>query len=168
MRRFAGVTGMQIQLRCQATRRESIANALAASLRRSYRKITTPETFETSLAALNEELGKLTSQGKTHWIGKLNALVAVKDGARFSIASTGKVTALLYRDDDFNNITEPSPTTNVLKTFENFSVGKLDLGDIIILSTNQLFINISAFVAKFYSPFVSIIASTCSSVRGTP
>ena len=123
---------------------DRIANALAASLRRSYRKITTPETFETSLAALNEELGKLTSQGKTHWIGKLNALVAVKDGARFSIASTGKVTALLYRDDDFNNITEPSPTTNVLKTFENFSVGKLHLGDIIILSTNQLFSNISA------------------------
>ena len=123
---------------------DRIANALAASLRRSYRKITTPETFESSLAALNEELGKLTSQGKTHWIGKLNALVAVKDGARFSIASTGKVTALLYRDDEFNNITEPSTTTNVLKTFENFSVGKLHLGDIIILSTNQLFSNISA------------------------
>jgi hypothetical protein len=123
---------------------DRIANALAASLRRSYRKITTPETFESSLAALNEELGKLTSQGKTHWIGKLNALVAVKDGARFSIASTGKVTALLYRDDEFNNITEPSATTNVLKTFENFSVGKLHLGDIIILSTNQLFSNISA------------------------
>lgn len=123
---------------------DRIANALAASLRRSYRKITTPETFEFALAGLNEELGKLTAQGKTHWIGKLNALVAVKDGARFSIASTGKVTALLYRDNEFNAITESAPSSNVLKTFENFSVGKLHLGDIIILSTNQLFNNISA------------------------
>jgi hypothetical protein len=123
---------------------DRIANALAASLRRTYRKITTPDTFEHALAGLNDELGKLTTQGKTHWIGKLNAIVAIKDGTRFSIASTGKVTALLYRDDEFNSVIEPSAPSNVLKTFENFSVGKLHLGDIVILSTNQLFSNISA------------------------
>ncbi len=123
---------------------DRIANALAASLRRTYRARPHNDNFEHALAGLNEELGKLTAQGKTHWIGKLNALIAVKDGLKLSVASTGKITALLYRDDDFTSVTEAPATSSPLKTFENFSVGKLHLGDVIILSTNQLFSNISA------------------------
>lgn len=123
---------------------ERIANALAASLRRTYRARPHNDNFENALAGLNEELGKLTAQGKTHWVGKLNALVAVKDGSKLSVASTGKITALLYREDDFTSVTEAPATSSPLKTFEDFSVGKLHLGDVVILSTNQLFSNISA------------------------
>lgn len=123
---------------------ERISNALAASLRRIYRKVPSTETFENALAGLNEELGKLTSQGKTHWIGKLNALVAVKDLSRLSVSSTGKISALLFRENEFTAIAESTTNENPLKTFENFSIGKLHLGDIIIFSTNQLFNNISA------------------------
>ncbi len=123
---------------------DRIANALAASLRRTYRALPNKENFELALAGLNDELGKLTAQGKTHWIGKLNALVAVKEDSKLSLASTGKITALLYRDDEFTSITDTNPNSNPLKAFEDFSIGKLHMGDIIILSTNQLFNNISA------------------------
>lgn len=122
---------------------ERITKAIAASLKRSYRKAVGPETFENALAQINEELGKLASLGQTYWIGKLNGLIAVKDDQDFSIATTGKISALLFRENDFTNIADNSPATHPLKTFENFAVGKVRLHDIVILSTNQLFNHVS-------------------------
>jgi hypothetical protein len=122
---------------------EQIAQAVAATLKRSYRKAVNESSFETALAHINEELGKLASIGKTHWVGKLNALVAVKHNQSLSLATTGKTSALLFRDGQFASISEYSKTTHPLKTFENFSVGKLKLNDILILSTSQLLNHIS-------------------------
>ncbi len=122
---------------------ERIAEAIAASLKRSYRKTTTPQTFENALAVINEELGKLVSLGKTHWIGKLNAVIAVKNGTTLSVASAGKISAHLYRDNHFTPISEPPATAHPLKTFENFSEGKMRLNDLLVLSTTQLFNHVS-------------------------
>ncbi len=122
---------------------QRIAEAVAASLKRSYRKSVNNQTFENALAIINEELGKLVSLGKTHWLGKLNALLAVKHGNSLSVASVGKVSALLYRDGNFAPITEIVTSTHPLKTFENFSVGKIRLGDLLVLSTTQLLNHIS-------------------------
>ncbi len=122
---------------------EQIAQAVAATLRRSYRKEVTGSSFETALAHINEELGKLASIGKTHWVGKLNALVGVKHKQSLSLATTGKISALLFRDSQFVNISDSTKSTHPLKTFENFSVGKLKLNDIVILSTPQLLNHLS-------------------------
>jgi hypothetical protein len=122
---------------------ERICSAIAAGLRRSYRKTANDNTFENALAQINDELGKLASMGKTHWVGKLNALIAVKRGTYLSIATVGKITALLYRDNNFASVTEPSTAGTPLKTFENFSVGKLKLDDLLIFSTTQLFNHIA-------------------------
>jgi hypothetical protein len=120
-----------------------IAEAIAASLRRSYRKAATNNTFENALTVINEELGKLQTIGKTHWLGKLNAVIAVKAKTKLSVTSVGKITALLYRDNSFSPIAEPGAPHHPLKTFENFSEGKLKLGDLLVLSTAQLFNHIS-------------------------
>src|ERR1051326_8564492 len=109
---------------------ERISEAIGASLMRSYRKTANDNTFENALAQINEELGKLAGMGKTHWIGKLNALVATKRGRTLSIATVGKVTALLYRDETFTTVSESSTSPTPLKTFENFAVGKLRLSDL--------------------------------------
>lgn len=122
---------------------QRIAEAIAASLKRSYRKTVTAQTFENALAIINEELGKLVSMGKTHWLGKLNAVIAVKHGTSLSVTSAGKISAQLYRDENFASITELATPTHPLKTFENFSVGKVRLGDLLVLSTTQLFNHIS-------------------------
>ncbi len=122
---------------------QRIAEAIAASLRRSYRRPAAKGTFENALAVINEELGKLQNLGKTHWLGKLNAVIAVKSGTKLSVTSVGKITALLHRDGNFAPIAEPSTPHHPLKTFENFSEGKVRLGDLLVLSTSQLFNHIS-------------------------
>lgn len=122
---------------------QRISEAIAASLRRSYRRPAVGNIFENTLSLINEELGKLQSLGKTHWLGKLNSVIAVKYKSKLSVTSVGKITALLYRDGNFAPITEPSTPHHPLKTFENFSEGKIRLGDLLVLSTSQLFNHIS-------------------------
>lgn len=122
---------------------QRIAEAIGASLRRSYRRPATANTFENALTDINEELGKLQNLGKTHWLGKLNAVIAVKSKNKLSITSVGKITALLYRDTNFAPVAEPGTPHHPLKTFENFSEGKIRLGDLLVLSTSQLFNHIS-------------------------
>lgn len=122
---------------------QRIAEAITASLRRSYRKSYRTSIFENALATINEELAKLVTIGKTHWLGKLNAIVAIKHNNILSVSTVGKVSALLYRDGKFVSVTEPSSNNQPLKTFEQFSEGKLKLGDMFILSTPQLFNHIS-------------------------
>lgn len=122
---------------------QRIAEAIAGALRRTYRRSVNPDIFEHSLTIINEELGKLQNLGKAHWIGKLNAIVAVKTKNKLSVASVGKMTALLYRDKTFLPVAEPNIPTHPLKTFENFSEGKLQLGDLLVFSTAQLFNHIS-------------------------
>lgn len=122
---------------------ERIAQSVANTLRRSYRKTPTGSTFENTLANINEELGKLASLGKDHWIGKLNAIVAVRTGATLQVATAGKVNAFLLRDDEFVAIADQSNASHPLKTFENFSVGKLLIDDMLVFSTPALLNHIS-------------------------
>lgn len=123
---------------------ERIAQSVSASLKRTYRRGIGEGIFEQALEEINEELGKLASMGKTNWVGKLNAVVAAKQGSLFNIASTGKVNALLLREGQFAEIVESVKAKHPLKTFENFATGKLHLHDIIVLSTAELFNNMSA------------------------
>lgn len=122
---------------------QRIAEAITASLKRSYRKTYRASIFENALATINEELAKLVTLGKTHWLGKLNAIIAVKNNNILSVATVGKISALLYREGNFVSITEASSNNQPLKTFEQFSEGKLRLGDMFILSTSQLLNHIS-------------------------
>ncbi len=123
---------------------QRIAEAITASLKRTYRKTAQTGIFESSLASINEELSKLVTLGKTHWLGKLNAAVAVKHSGMLSVSSVGKISALIYRDGKFSPVTDTSIGSNQpLKTFEQFSEGKLRLGDLFMLSTPELLNHIS-------------------------
>ncbi len=122
---------------------ENICLAIASALKRSYKKQVGDNAFETAIAQVNEELGKLAELGQTNWVDKLNCILAVKNGSNFFIASCGKVTAYLYRGGEFSDISCSSPKPHPLKTFENVAVGKLKLEDIVILSTTQLFNHLS-------------------------
>lgn len=122
---------------------QRISQAITASLKRSYRTQANSTTFENALTIINEELSKLVTIGKTHWLGKLNAVIAVKRNNVLSVSSVGKISALLYRGGKFVSITEPGNSNQPLKTFEHFSEGRLRLGDMFILSTSQLFNHLS-------------------------
>lgn len=117
---------------------EKISLSIAATLRRAYRK-GQPSSFENAVAQVNDELGKLAALGQTHWIDKLSAIIAVKEGGNFNITTSGKVSAFLFRGKEFTDISCSSEQSHPLKTFENVAAGKIRLGDLLILSTTQLF-----------------------------
>ncbi len=116
-----------------------IAQAIAASFRRSYLTKTTEHSFENALAHINEELQKLASLGQTHWIGKLNAVLASKVNQTLNVATIGKVIAWILRDGEANELSSDNSLSSPLRTFENFTSGKLKLDDILIFSTSELF-----------------------------
>lgn len=122
---------------------ERISGALTAAFKRSFKRGCDLKTFENSLNEINEEMGKLASLGQQNWTGKVSALVAVRKGSTFYVASTGKTKALLIRDGELNEITEASESKHPLKTFDTFSNGKIKSQDIIILTTAELFNHLS-------------------------
>jgi hypothetical protein len=118
---------------------ERICLAIASALKRSYRRTGPENNFENAISQINDELGKLAALGQTQWIDKLNCIVAVKEGTDLNIASTGKILAYLLRSGELTDISCSPTQSHPLKTFENFAVGKIRLGDLILLSTAQLF-----------------------------
>lgn len=119
---------------------ERICLAIASTLKRGYKRAQAPENnFENAVSQINEELGKLAAMGQTQWINKLNCIIGVKDGPDLSIATCGKVSAYLLRSGELTDISCSQTKSHPLKTFENFAVGKIRLGDLILFSTAQLF-----------------------------
>ena len=118
---------------------ERICLAIASGLKRAYRKPTEENSFENAISQINEELGKLASMGQTQWINKLNCILGVKEGSNFFVASCGKVSAYLLRGGEYTDISCSPDQSHPLKTFENYASGKIRLGDLLILSTTQMF-----------------------------
>src|SRR3989344_4708048 len=69
---------------------EQIALSIKGGVKRAFKKTQGAENFEIAVAQVNEELGKLASFGQTHWIEKLNCVIAVKASNTLHIATTGK------------------------------------------------------------------------------
>lgn len=118
---------------------EKICLAIAANLKRAYKKTVNENSFEMAISQINEELGKLASLGQTYWINKLNCIIGVKNKHTFTLATCGKVSAFLFRNGEFTDISCSAEVGHPLKTFENYASGKIKLGDVLILSTTQLF-----------------------------
>ncbi len=118
---------------------ERICMAIGSSLKRAYRQHSSEGTFENALSYINDELSKLASTGQTHWINKLNCIVAAKDNTTLTVASCGKVIAYMLRDQDFTDISCSTEKPSPVKTFESYASGKIRLNDLVILSTTQLF-----------------------------
>lgn len=121
---------------------ERICMAIASTLKRGYRRTASASTennFENAVNQINEELGKLAAMGQTQWINKLSCVIGVKEGDSLSVASCGKVLAYLLRSGELTDISCSQTKSHPLKTFENFAVGKIRLGDLILFSTTQLF-----------------------------
>jgi hypothetical protein len=118
---------------------ENICQPITTAFRRVYARPFSENSFENAISEINEELGQVASQGQTHWINKINAIIAIRYENNFYISSCGKVSAFLLRAGDFTDISCSEQTTHPLKTFETFASGKIRLGDLLILSTTQMF-----------------------------
>lgn len=104
-----------------------------------------PETlFESSLAEINENLADLAHKGRKTWLNKFSACIALKNGDNLYLGSSGRAMALLKRKSELSEILsvekkDPRP----LKTFQNFTIGKVKDADSLIITLNNLFNYIS-------------------------
>jgi hypothetical protein len=107
-------------------------------------KLPTEAMFENTLAEINQKLADFAHKGRKSWLGKFSALIAIKSDRDFYLANTGLTCAWLKRKNELNEILEPEKNRiEPLKTFVNFSSGRLIDEDSLILSTSSLFNYIS-------------------------
>lgn len=97
--------------------------------------------FESSLAEINQGLADLAHSGRKAWIGKLSAIIALKNRDSIYLSNCGQTSSWLKRDKNLMEIlgSEPDKGAKPLKTFINFSAGRLRESDQIILTTTNIF-----------------------------
>ena len=106
----------------------------------SNKKLTGENLFESSLALINQKLADFAHDGKKSWLGKFSSLVVLKSSDNIYLAGSGAMVAMLYRDSAFVEILGSEKRgIHPLKTFSNFTAGKLKPADILLLSTANLF-----------------------------
>ena len=97
--------------------------------------------FESSLGEINQSLADLAHSGRKAWIGKLSAIIALKNRDVIYLANCGQTSSWLKRDKSLMEIlgVESDKGAKPLKTFINFSTGRLRENDQIILTTTNIF-----------------------------
>lgn len=128
---------------------EKLAQLAASALKRTYESSPLPksqDTFERALAAINNALSRLASNGKVTWYGKLNITVASLVKNELSFSATGNGTVHLLRDGNLTLISEglAESVSRPLKIFSNFSSGRILAHDRVLLGTSQLLNYMSA------------------------
>jgi hypothetical protein len=100
--------------------------------------------FENTLAQINNNLAEMAHKGRKSWLGKFSALIALRSDSDFHIANSGYTSAWLKRRNNLTEILGPDKAkTHPLKTFLNFSSGRLAEGDNVVLASSSIFNYIS-------------------------
>lgn len=111
---------------------------------RGNKKTAGEAMFENTLAEINHKLGEFAHKGRKSWLGKFSALIALRNDKDIYLANTGHTSAWLKRKNNLNEILSPDKAeTHPLKTFLNFSSGRLAENDYLVLTTTSLFNYIS-------------------------
>ncbi len=141
---------------------DRLSKLIQTILRKNFRNENS-NSFENSIAQINDELAKLAAAGQTAWVGKLNACLAVRQNSELYVATTGKIHAFLLRERQLSDIADSPVKPNPLKTFENFALGKVTKKDFLIFSTTQLFNYIS--IERFKDIISSAsLAAACQTI----
>ncbi|MEO8065773.1 MAG: hypothetical protein ABI643_02870 [Candidatus Doudnabacteria bacterium] len=107
---------------------------------RSNKKLAAETLFETSLAQVNQNLADLAHAGHKSWVGKFSCLIALKSGENIYVANNGQTSAWLLRKSELMEILKPEKQgMHPLKTFTNFTQGRLVAGDGVIITTSNIF-----------------------------
>lgn len=129
---------VQIQKKTQTVELKKVSEIILNTFKEN-KKLSGENLFESSLAQINQSLADLAHAGKRSWVGKLSALIVLKSSNDIFLASAGTMSSMLYRNSQFVEILEPEkPGAHPLKTFSNFTAGKLKDQDILLLTTSNL------------------------------
>lgn len=122
-----------------------IVNFLASVAKKTYfasHQKTPEESFESTLTKVNLSLSEIAKHGNVNWIGKIDAVLCsiAENQINFSVSGDAKV--LLLRDGNLmeisNDLSPKDEAANPLKTFTDIASGRLELGDKLILTTDDI------------------------------
>lgn len=122
-----------------------IVNFLASVAKKTYfasHQKSPEDSFESTLAKVNLSLAEIANHGNVNWIGKIDAVFCsiFENQINFSVSGDAKV--LLLRNERLIEISESlSPkdeAVNPLKTFTDIASGRLEVGDKLILTTDDI------------------------------
>ena len=124
---------------------EYLPNLLAQIIKKEFYRFPkegTEQCLENALHKANLALSDLAQNEIIQWIGKLDAVICVINGAEIFISKAGKGRAFLVREKNFIEImqsekidTPPHP----IKTFSEIILGKINANDKIIVTTDDVF-----------------------------
>src|SRR3972149_5060886 len=79
------------------------------------------QALESALSKINEELAEITEQGKIHWLGRLNAILAVLLKNTPHLPPSGNAETILYRKGKLSIVSQDlaGDAINPLRTFIN-------------------------------------------------
>ena len=144
---------------------DKVAKIFLNGLKKNFRR-TNANSFENSIAEINQEMSSLASGGISSWLGKTNACLAVRQNDNLFIATTGKIQAYLLRENQLTNLADSPEKPSPLKIFENFALGKINKDDFLVISTPQLFNYIS--LDRFKQIIASNpLATACQNIGNT-
>ncbi len=112
---------------------------------RVNKKLPAETLFETSLSQINQNLADLAHEGRKSWVGKFSCLICVKGlDNNIYLANNGQTSAWLRRKSEMMEVLPAEKRGNhPLKSFINFTQGKLTDQDSLILTTSNIFNYIS-------------------------
>ena len=116
---------------------DTVQREFYADLNRSV-----PDSFEHALTVTNQTLADLAAEGQSDWVGKLNAVICVLHENEIHVSKVGTAEAYLVRGHSSTQITEgltDDEGGQTAKTFLNVASGQLEVGDKLVIATNELF-----------------------------
>ena len=122
-----------------------IVNYLISVIKKEYFAKTNRgpvENFEAALHKANLALSGLATHENINWIGHINAVCAVIEKNNLLLSVTGTASAFLLRKNALVEITEnPLEEMEIspLKTFQDVISGKIENGDKLFFTTQELF-----------------------------
>lgn len=121
---------------------ETLTRGIVSAFKKTYVSAPTinEETFERALAAINTALGKFGAKGKINWHGKLNVALCAFSQGELCLSTSGNAVVYLVRGRNSSLLSEDlDDGSRPVKIFSNYSSGKLQKKDRVLISTKQLF-----------------------------
>lgn len=132
-----------LKKKSEANDLKKISEIILASFQNA-RRLAAEDMFESALSQINQNLADLAHDGHKSWVGKFSCVLCLKSGENIYVANDGQAGAWLLRKSQLLEVLAPEKRgTHPLKTFVNFTQGKLHSQDSLIIANAGMFNYIS-------------------------
>ena len=122
-----------------------LINLLASIAKKEFYsnpKRSTTESLEASLHKVNSTLSNMAEQGNIDWIGNLNMIFCAYKDEELHLSQAGEIKTILIRDKQITDIGKnviSETNSHPVRTFANIASGELEVDDLVLFTTPELF-----------------------------